>query len=55
MKAAILDGKESISVVDDLPEPAFADDEVVVSMSAVGICGSDLAQYSAGVENFTWP
>jgi alcohol dehydrogenase/L-iditol 2-dehydrogenase len=53
MRTAILDGKESITIIDDWPEPDCGDDGVVVSMRAVSICGSDLSQYAAGTQKFS--
>jgi threonine dehydrogenase-like Zn-dependent dehydrogenase len=40
-----------ISVRDDLPEPAVADGEAIVTVSAAGICGTDLALVK-GYRNF---
>jgi threonine dehydrogenase-like Zn-dependent dehydrogenase len=52
MKTALLDGKETLTIVDDWPEPDCGDNDVIVSMRAVAICGSDLSQYAAGTEKF---
>jgi threonine dehydrogenase-like Zn-dependent dehydrogenase len=53
MRTAILEGRESIAIIDDWPVPDCGDDEVVLSMHAVAICGSDLAQYASGTEKFS--
>ena len=48
MKAAILTGIRKIQVK-DVPKPSIrADTDVLLRVSAVGICGSDLQYYSAG-------
>jgi 2-desacetyl-2-hydroxyethyl bacteriochlorophyllide A dehydrogenase len=47
MKAAVYKGIEDVRV-EDVPEPQPAADEVVVEVSACGICGSDLHTYLHG-------
>lgn len=46
MKAVAVTGPQTIEVV-DCSEPEVGDGEVLVKMEAVGICGSDLAAYTA--------
>jgi len=46
LKAAVVTAPETIEVV-DWSEPEVGDGEVLVKMEAVGICGSDLAAYTA--------
>ncbi len=43
MRAAILTSPRSVVVVDDMPEPECGAGEVVVGVTATGICGTDLA------------
>lgn len=44
MRAVVLDGPSGqLHVTTDLPEPAAAAGQVVVAVTAVGICGSDLS------------
>ena len=47
MKAIFLDGPRSVGV-GELPMPEPGKDEVLLQVSAVGICGSDLHYYLAG-------
>jgi threonine dehydrogenase-like Zn-dependent dehydrogenase len=49
---AVRRGTEGIELV-DAPDPAPADDEVVVRMGAAGICGSDLKLAAFGPSAFT--
>lgn len=44
MKALVYTGPEAI-VFQDMPEPDPANDEVVIDVGAVGICGSDMHAY----------
>lgn len=44
MKALVLKAHENI-VLEDVPMPELADDEVLLKVSACGICGSDLHGY----------
>jgi alcohol dehydrogenase/L-iditol 2-dehydrogenase len=46
MKAAVLTGVGEITMADDWPEPQPGRGEVVVGVTGVGICGSDLAVWS---------
>ncbi|MGH2914694.1 MAG: zinc-dependent alcohol dehydrogenase [Solirubrobacteraceae bacterium] len=46
MRAVLTVGPGQMRVVDDWPEPAPDPGEVVVQMTALGICGSDLAVWS---------
>lgn len=46
MKAAVLTRVGEITMTDDWPEPAPDRGEVVVALTGVGICGSDLAVWS---------
>jgi threonine dehydrogenase-like Zn-dependent dehydrogenase len=41
MKAAVFYEPHDIRV-EDIPEPTIAEDEVLVEVSACGICGSDV-------------
>ena len=47
MKAAVLKDAGEL-VIEDVPEPQIADDEVLVKVAACGICGSDLHLYKHG-------
>jgi L-iditol 2-dehydrogenase len=47
MKAAVLKNAREL-VIEDVPEPEMASDEVLVSIAACGICGSDLHLYKHG-------
>lgn len=48
MNAAVYHGREDVRV-EEIPAPADPDrDEIRVSVSACGICGSDLHEYAAG-------
>jgi L-gulonate 5-dehydrogenase len=46
VKAAVLTRAGQITMTDDWPEPAPGRGEVVVGLTGVGICGSDLAVWS---------
>jgi 2-desacetyl-2-hydroxyethyl bacteriochlorophyllide A dehydrogenase len=47
MKAVLLRNAREL-VVEDVPEPSIAPDEVLVKIAACGICGSDLHLYKHG-------
>jgi len=47
MKAAILNKPKEL-VVKDIPEPEYGDNEVLVNIKEVGICGSDVHYYNRG-------
>src|SRR3954468_19288811 len=44
MKAAVFYDVEDIRL-EDVPEPEIGDDDVLVEVTACGICGSDLEDY----------
>lgn len=46
MKAALLIESEELTVVDDWPEPDLTPESVIVQLTGLGICGSDLAIWS---------
>jgi threonine dehydrogenase-like Zn-dependent dehydrogenase len=48
MKALVYLGERAMRLL-DMPEPVLADDEVMVSVAAVGVCGSDMALIRDGV------
>jgi L-gulonate 5-dehydrogenase len=48
MKAAVLTRVREVVMVRDWPEPEPAPGEVVVELTGVGLCGSDLAVWSGG-------
>jgi 2-desacetyl-2-hydroxyethyl bacteriochlorophyllide A dehydrogenase len=47
MKAGVYRGKERIEF-EDVPDPEIGDHDILLRVSACGICGSDLHVYSAG-------
>ncbi|MCL4378431.1 MAG: NAD(P)-dependent alcohol dehydrogenase [Actinobacteria bacterium] len=47
MKAAILEKQKHI-VIKDIPIPKYTDDEVLVRIKEVGLCGSDVHYYNEG-------
>ena len=47
MRAAVLYDIRDIRVA-DIPRPQAAEDEVLVQVKAVGVCGSDLHSYAEG-------
>lgn len=47
MKAAIYQGKNTINVI-DVPRPIVGEDEVLLKIHSVGICGTDLHIYAGG-------
>jgi 2-desacetyl-2-hydroxyethyl bacteriochlorophyllide A dehydrogenase len=48
MKAAVLARTGEIAMTDSWPEPEPGEREVVVALTGVGLCGSDLAVWSGG-------
>jgi threonine dehydrogenase-like Zn-dependent dehydrogenase len=46
VKAALLIESEELTVVDDWPEPDLTPESVIVQLTGLGICGSDLAVWS---------
>jgi threonine dehydrogenase-like Zn-dependent dehydrogenase len=46
VRAALLVGPEELELVDDWPEPELSPEDVIVEMTGLGICGSDLAVWS---------
>lgn len=46
MRAALLTKSEELTIVDDWPEPDLTPDSVIVQLTGLGICGSDLAIWS---------
>ena len=51
MKAARFHGRLDIRI-EDVPPPAPADDELLLAVAAVGICGTDAAEYAHGPAMF---
>ncbi|MCM3213183.1 galactitol-1-phosphate 5-dehydrogenase [Niallia taxi] len=52
MKALVLDSKENFTVM-EIEKPAISEEQVLVKVSYVGVCGSDLARYFEGkVHNY---
>lgn len=47
MRASVLTGERALSV-QEVPTPSYADDEVLVEVAAVGVCGSDTHYYRHG-------
>lgn len=47
MKAAVMHGTRNISI-ETLPVPQIEENEVLIKVMAVGICGSDLHYYESG-------
>jgi len=48
MKAAIFKGKKSI-IIEDVPKPKIGENDILLSVKASGICGSDLHMYREGM------
>jgi len=46
MRAALLTGPREMAIVDDWPEPEASAGEVIVELTGLGICGSDLELWS---------
>lgn len=55
MKAAVLESFSQPLVITEVPEPEPADDEVVVEVRAVGLCGTDLKIVSGALGNTPLP
>ncbi|MBV9803993.1 MAG: alcohol dehydrogenase catalytic domain-containing protein, partial [Solirubrobacterales bacterium] len=55
MRAALLVAPEKLELVDDWPEPDLPAEAVIVQMTALGICGSDLAVWSGQRPPDTFP
>lgn len=51
MKAAVFHGRRDIRI-EELPRPAIADDEVLLQVAGVGICGTDAAEFAHGPSMF---
>ncbi|GAA2015574.1 NAD(P)-dependent alcohol dehydrogenase [Nakamurella flavida] len=47
MRAAVLTGQQALSVK-EVPTPAYAADEVLIEVAAVGVCGSDTHYFRHG-------
>lgn len=47
MKAAVLMEKQNI-VIKEVPTPQIADDEVLIEVACIGVCGSDVHYYEHG-------
>ena len=47
MRASVLTGQQAL-VLRDVPTPGYADDEVLVEVAAVGVCGSDTHYFRHG-------
>jgi alcohol dehydrogenase/L-iditol 2-dehydrogenase len=54
MKAAVLTGVGEIAMTDDWPEPEPGPGDVVVELTGLGVCGSDVAVWS-GERPVTYP
>jgi alcohol dehydrogenase/L-iditol 2-dehydrogenase len=56
MKAALLTEPRKMLIVDDWPEPELTADAVIVELTDLGICGSDLELWSGGrpTGGFPW-
>lgn len=56
MRAALLVGPRELQLVDDWPEPELSPEAVIVEMTGLGICGSDLAVWSGHrpPDSFPW-
>jgi threonine dehydrogenase-like Zn-dependent dehydrogenase len=55
MRAAVLVGPRQLELVDDWPEPDLPADGVIVQMTGLGICGSDLAIWAGRRSPVTMP
>jgi L-iditol 2-dehydrogenase len=47
MKAAILNKPKEI-IIKDIPKPEYSDNEILVNIKEVGLCGSDIHYYNTG-------
>lgn len=54
MKAAVYHARGDVRI-EDVPEPAPADDELLLRVAAAGICGTDAHEYAAGPVQFAVP
>ncbi|MBV9604422.1 MAG: alcohol dehydrogenase catalytic domain-containing protein [Solirubrobacterales bacterium] len=56
MRAALLVGPKELKLVEDWPEPELSPESVIVEMTGLGICGSDLAVWSGQrpPDSFPW-
>ena len=54
MKAAVYLGKEQL-VVQDVPEPALGDGDVLLKIHACSVCGTDLRTYRHGDKKIAPP
>jgi threonine dehydrogenase-like Zn-dependent dehydrogenase len=56
VRAALLVGPKELALVDDWPEPELSAEAVIVEMTGLGICGSDLAVWSGHrpPDSFPW-
>jgi 2-desacetyl-2-hydroxyethyl bacteriochlorophyllide A dehydrogenase len=54
MKAAVLYQPENL-IVEEIPIPEIADDEVLIELKACGICGTDVLAYHGGHPRITYP
>lgn len=48
MKGIIFEGKHKVSLRDDLAKPEIEQDEVLINVKKVGICGTDVGSYEKG-------
>jgi 2-desacetyl-2-hydroxyethyl bacteriochlorophyllide A dehydrogenase len=55
MRAVALVEPGRVELVDDWPEPTYGDADVIVQMSAVGLCGTDLASFDGKVPPPRYP
>lgn len=55
MRAALLVGPKELELVEDWPEPELSPESVIVQMTGLGICGSDLAVWSGHRPPDTFP
>jgi len=55
MKAAVFHGPNTPLVIEELPEPAIGDNDVLVKVAACGVCHTDLHYIDHGVPTFKKP
>ena len=48
MKGVIFEGKHKVSIKDDLIKPEITEDEVLIKVKKVGICGTGVGSYETG-------
>lgn len=53
MKAGILHGPKDIRC-ESIPEPEISEEEVLIAVKAVGICGSDIPRYEKGTSPYNF-